>query len=95
MNNYEYPLGSDTSEAPWNTNIPKEQEIEVYVSVTLSKPVKIAVTDYEVEKFEDEDGIIVTENNYNNCDLKGAVIKQIDLPGDETWNVDDFEVVLN
>lgn len=46
MNNYDYPLGADTKDAPWNQVDNPEREIEVTVSVTLSKTVKIKVSDY-------------------------------------------------
>ena len=36
MNNYDYPLGSDTKDAPWNQEKLPEKEIEVTISVTLS-----------------------------------------------------------
>ena len=46
MNNYDYPMGADTSSAPWNQKDNPEMEIEVTVSVTLSKSFTIKVKDY-------------------------------------------------
>lgn len=58
---------------------PKIVEREVAVSITLSKILTVDI-------YEDPTG-------YE--DLKSAVLEQVDLPGDSTWNVDDFEVVSN
>lgn len=92
--NYSYPVGADNAEAPWNQEENPEEEIEVCVSLTLSKIVKVKVRDYDILNVVD-DGIAFTERDYSTCDIKSAVMEQIDLPGDATWDVDDFEVVLN
>lgn len=109
MNNYDYPLGADTKDAPWNEVEVPEEEIEVTVSVTLSKTVKIKVTDYTVESGTDEEGEHFKEIDYSSCDLKKAVEEQITLPQNACvhmlpqtkackdlagWNVDDMEVIL-
>lgn len=95
--NYNYPVGVDTPDAPWNQVDPPEKEIEVTVSVTLSKTIKVKVSDYEiVDSGKDEDGEYFEEVDYSNCDLKGAIENQYILPQDKCsdWDVDDFEVVL-
>lgn len=95
--NYNYPVGTDTPDAPWNQVDPPEKEIEVTVSVTLSKTIKVKVSDYEiVDSGKDEDGEYFEEVDYSNCDLKGAIENQYILPQDKCsdWDVDDFEVVL-
>ncbi len=75
-----YPPGAEHDpNAPWNQVELPEQEIEVTVSVTLSKTVKVLVNDYEVEEDGDEDGRSLSYNFYG-CDLKGAVEDQITLP---------------
>lgn len=109
MDNYNYPLGADTKDAPWNEVEVPEEEIEVTVSVTLSKTVKIKVTDYTVESGTDEEGEHFKEIDYSSCDLKRAVEEQITLPQNACihmlpqtkackdlagWNVDDMEVIL-
>ncbi len=110
MDNYNYPIGSDTPEAPWNQADNPEREIEVTVSVTLSKTVKIKVSDYEItDSGKDEDGEHFEDIDYSNCDLKGAVEGQIVLPQSahtyaksnpkvhedlSNWCVDDLEVNL-
>ena len=110
MDNYNYPMGADTKDAPWNQVDNPEREIEVTVSVTLSKTVKIKVSDYEItDSGRDEDGEYFEDIDYSNCDLKGAVEEQIVLPQSahtyvksnpkvhedlSNWCVDDLEVNL-
>ncbi len=103
MNNYDYPVGADTPDAPWNQKDNSEKEIEVTVSITLSKTLKIRVNDYQIiDSGKDEDGEYFEDIDYSCCDLKKAVKEQILLPQlQETkawkdlkdWNVDDFEVI--
>lgn len=83
MDNYNYPMGADTKDAPWNQADNPEREIEVTVSVTLSKTVKIKVSDYSItDSGEDEDGEYFEDIDYSKCDLKRAVEEQITLPQD-------------
>ena len=111
MDNYNYPMGSDTKDAPWNQVDNPEREIDVTVSVTLSKTVKIKVSDYEItDSGKDEDGEYFEDIDCSNCDLKSAVEEQIVLPQSahmyvksnlkvhedlSNWCVDDFEVILD
>lgn len=84
-----YPSGAEHDpNAPWNQADNPEREIEVTVSVTLSKTVKIKVSDYEItDSGKDEDGEYFEDINYSNCDLKGAVEEQIVLPQDAWKNL--------
>lgn len=111
--NSNYPLMSQSEwdNAPWNQVDNPEREIEVTVSVTLSKTVKIKVSDYEItDSGKDEDGEHFEDIDYSNCDLKSAVEEQIVLPQSahmyvesnpkahedlSNWCVDDFEVLLD
>ena len=111
MDNYNYPMGADTKDAPWNQVDNPEREIDVTVSVTLSKTVKIKVSDYEItDSGKDEDGEYFEDIDYSNCDLKSAVEEQIVLPQSahmyvksnpkvredlSNWCVDDLEVILD
>ena len=45
-----YPIGADTPDAPWNQVENPEKEVEVTISITLSKTVKIKVRDYKIEQ---------------------------------------------
>ena len=110
-NNYAYPCGTDGPNAPWNQVDNPEREIDVTVSVTLSKTVKIKVSDYEItDSGKDEDGEYFEDIDCSNCDLKSAVEEQIVLPQSahmyvksnpkvhedlSNWCVDDFEVILD
>lgn len=81
MDNYNYPVGADTPDAPWNQSDPPEREIEVLVSITLSKTVKVKVSDYSiVDSGKDEDGEYFEDIDYSDCDLKSAVEEQVVLP---------------
>lgn len=106
-----YPPGAEHDpNAPWNQVDNPEREIEVTVSVTLSKTVKIKVSDYEItDSGRDDDGEYFEDVDYSKCDLKGAVEEQIVLPQSahtyvkgnpkvhedlSNWCVDDLEVNL-
>ena len=106
-----YPPGAEyDSNAPWNQVDNPEREIEVTVSVTLSKTVKIKVSDYEItDSGKDEDGEYFEDIDYSNCNLKDAVEEQIILPQSahmyvkgnskvqedlSNWYVDDLELNL-
>lgn len=107
-----YPMGAEHDpRAPYNEVEPSEKEVEVTISVTLSKTVKIKVSDYEIiDSGKDEDGEHFEDIDYSNCDLKKAVKEQIILPHEayahmlpktklcedlKGWNVDDYEIVLD
>lgn len=101
-----YPAGAEHDpNAPWNQKDIPEREVEVTVSVTLSKTLKIKVSDYTV----DSEGNV----DYSDCNLREAVENQIILPQEaykyvnpytfnkhetiedlSNWDVDDFEVIL-
>lgn len=76
------PMGAEyNSNAPWNQEDNHEKEIEVTVSVTLSKSIKIKVNDYEIiDSGKDEDGDYFEKIDYSNCNLKEAVEGQYVLP---------------
>lgn len=81
--NYNYPVGADNPNAPWNQEENPKREIEVTVSVTLSKTIKIKVSDYDiVDSGNDENDNYFEEVDYSNCDLKSAVQSQYALPQD-------------
>lgn len=77
-----YPPGAENDpRAPYNQVDPPDKEIEVLVSITLSKTVKVRVNDYTIEESgKDEDGSYYQIEDYSNCDLKSAVKEQITLP---------------
>ena len=99
MDNYNYPIGSDTSDAPWNQSENPEKEIEVTVCISISKTVKIKVSDYEITDCgKDEDGYYFEDVDYSDCDLKGAVKEQITLPhevGQLLVNMEDNPIKMS
>ena len=93
MDNYNYPVGADTKDAPWNQGDNPEMEIEVTVSVSLSKTVRIKVSDYEItDSGKDEDGNYFEDIDYSNCNLKGAVEEQVYLPQEAGKLIKDFAI---
>ena len=46
-NNYDYPVGADTPDAPWNQEDPPEKPFSVAVSCSLSKDVNVTSTEYD------------------------------------------------
>ena len=83
-----YPIGAEFDpKAPYNEQIIPDKEIEVTISVTLSKTVKITVNDCII----DEEGY----PDFSECDLHKAVKEQIKLPQQlcEDWEVDEFEII--
>lgn len=76
-----YPPGAEFDpNAPYNQKELPEKEIEVTVSITLSKTVKIKISDYTIYSNEDERGRCFDTLDYSDCDLKKAVKDQIILP---------------
>ena len=60
--NYHYPPGADTPDAPWNQVEYPEEEFNVTIVETLSKDVTIFTNNYNLEMDCDEGGC------YRNCD---------------------------
>ena len=77
----------DSPDAPWHDREYPPKEIEVCVSVSLSKTVKVYVGDYDI----DEEGI----PDFSESDIVNAVKRQITLPQKlfPDWNTDEFECV--
>ena len=76
----------DTEDAPWNEKENPETEVEVVVNITLSKTVKVRVSDYTIlDSGKDEDGNYFEDIDYSKCDLTSSVKEQVVLPH-ESWN---------
>lgn len=54
--NYNYPPGADTPDAPWNQEEVPERTFDVFISQTLSKSTRVTTNDYIHEVDLDEDG---------------------------------------
>lgn len=53
--NYNYPLGADTPDAPWNEPVIPERDFDIDVEFVMSKTVTVTTNDYAPE-YDDEDG---------------------------------------
>ena len=67
--NYNYPAGADTPDAPWNEPSTPEKEFDVEVSFVMRKVVTVTTDDYTLE-CDDEDGS--TYENTENTDWNKA-----------------------
>ena len=68
-----YPAGAEFDpRAPWNEEEQPYKEVEVTVSITVSKTMKIPVKDYVMY----EDGGI----DFTDCNLKKAVEENVEFP---------------
>lgn len=80
MESGSYPPGAEfDADAPYNQVDLPEKEIEVTISVTLSKTVKVRVSDYRIEEGKDEDGYYRT-CDCSDCAIHDAVDNQIVFP---------------
>ena len=84
--NYPPMSQSDWDRAPWNEVELPPKDVEVTVSITLSKTMKVPVTDYII----DDEGI-----DFSKCDLNKAVEDSGHLLNFKDWHVDDFEILLD
>ena len=81
-----YPAGAEFDpRAPWNEIELPPKDVEVTISVIVSKTIKVPVRDYII----DEEGNI----DFSECDLKKALEENIRLPNINGWYLDDFEVI--
>lgn len=53
--NYNYPAGADTPDAPWNEPVVPDKTFDVLISQTLSKDTEVTTDDY-TPRFDKEDG---------------------------------------
>ena len=85
----------EESNAPYNDN-KRPIMVNVCVSVTLHKSVRVSVSDYEEINYgKDEGGWLDIETKVDTPALIDAVKQQIELPQEKVkgWCVDEFEVV--
>ncbi len=70
MDNYNYPMGADNENAPWNEQTNDEREFEVCITATMTKTVNVYTDDYECE-YDEEFGN--TEYYTGGTDWKGVL----------------------
>ena len=86
-----YPAGAAWDDrAPYNQVTHTPMNIEVDIVITMSKKVKIAVNDYEID--EDEKTV-----SFENADMYKHVHDQVTLPTEteycKDWTVDDLQIL--
>lgn len=82
--NYNYPPGSDTPDAPWNQSDLDPQDVDICVSTCLSKSTTVEVDDYtyshEYDADIDDEGHAYCnewdEIDYSSCNFNEAYTKQ-------------------
>lgn len=84
--NYPPMSQSEYDRAPWNEVELPPKYVEVTVSITVSRTMKVPVTDYII----DDEGI-----DFSNCDLNKAIEDSGYLPNFKNWCIDDFEINLD
>lgn len=86
--NSNYPLMSQSEwdKSPWNEVELPPKDVEVTVSITVSRTMKVPVTDYII----DDEGV-----DFSSCNLIKAVKDSGKLPNFKNWHVDDFEIILD
>lgn len=73
-NNYDYPVGADTPEAPWNIEDLPEKNFAITVSCSLSKDTEVVSNNYDETGFYGAGSLNEPYNEYT-CSEK--TIKQI------------------
>lgn len=76
-NNYPTMSTIEESQAPWNES---QKEIEVLVSVTLSKKVKVNIPSSLENINYDEDGNSIIDDDVSDIELENAVSEEIFMP---------------
>lgn len=77
MNNYDYPLGADNSDAPWNEQT-KLTPVDVTVSFTMSKNITIYTDNPDGDLKEDVESQIIFpwDANWKDWDLDDFVVSR-------------------
>ena len=104
MNTYDYPVGADDDNAPWNQPEQSKKEIDVTVSITLSKTVTVEVEDCSETSIREavrdqitmphELAVFIRRMFEHDLDLK-AIPKYLKMAieDSEDWYEDDFQVI--
>lgn len=88
------PLGVDyDNNAPWHDH---RKEIQVTVSITISKTLNLTVDNRRLEDYQDEDGYVTTTSNYTEEEIIDLVKEQHVLPHDGLdWDEDEICVIMD
>lgn len=105
MNDGRLPAGADVPWAPWNQPSIEDIEVEVTVSLTISKTLKIHIPGIDgkplpITDAELKDAVINQRwlphelSNIGDLILKDSPVQKSIIEDWENWNEDDFEVIL-
>lgn len=72
MDNYNYPVGADNKDAPWNKEEAPIKEFDVFISQTLSKTTTISTNNYIYNVEKGEDGEVEEDIDTSNTDWELA-----------------------
>lgn len=91
MNTFDYPIGADTADAPWNQVENKPIETELELSITVKRVITTKTTSYTrdkegIEFFED----IVVDEFLDSSDYSEI----IDYLREEGWSIEDTNLEL-
>ena len=50
-NNWDYPMGADTPDAPWNEKDPPKKTFDITISYSLSKDIEVTSDNYDETSF--------------------------------------------
>lgn len=68
-NNYDYPVGADTPNAPWNQIDPPEKEFDILISCIISKDTNIVTNNYQDDDTLKEPWTDFTNSEYTIKDI--------------------------
>lgn len=94
MNIEDYPMGADDSSAPWNEKTMHPVNVDVVVTITLSKMVTIRTNRYTRTHIgNDEDGS--PEYDYEFNELASDVLENVSLPNDFAKVLEEEGIALS
>lgn len=91
MNTFDYPIGADTADAPWNKEENTPVKAEMILSITISKMVSIDTSSYE----KDKEGIDFDEQSVIDEYLDSGEYNEIlDSLREGGWSIEESDLEL-
>lgn len=96
MENTPTLMQSERMNAPWNDEGNKPLDVEVTVSLTISKTLKVPVDDYiKCPMEKDDDGVLQQDIDFSECDFYNAVKSNKVLPVNLAKSIKKYFDYLN
>lgn len=76
MDNYNYPVGADNKDAPWNKEETPKRDFDVFISQSLSKSTSVSTDDYICSVEKGEDGEVEEDIDTSNTDWERAYTEE-------------------